>query len=230
MVTTPAGCPVAMVHCNSCTSDLDAWFGMFGELLQSAGSGMAKPELYDMLYQSALHAERDAGGLLSYNYYSGEPITGMETGVPLFLRRPDSGLSLGNFCRNLLFSCVATLKLGMDILMEKENVRLLYLQGHGGLFKTKRVGQRILASALGIPVKVSDTAGEGGAWGMAVLAGYMLWRPEGEPLDAYLESRVFALHNSSCEEPDATDAKGFERYMEAYRRGLAVERAAADVF
>jgi len=161
MVTTPAGSPVAMVHCNNCTSDLDAWFGLFGELLKNAGSGMTKPELYDMLYQSALNAQMDAGGLLSYNYYSGEPITKTDAGVPLFLRRPNSRLSLGNFCRSLLFSCVATLKLGMDILINKENVRLLYLQGHGGLFKTKHVGQRILASALGIPVKVSDTAGGG---------------------------------------------------------------------
>lgn len=230
MVTTPTGSPVAMVHCNNCTSDLDAWFGLFGELLKTADAEMNKAQLYDMLYQSALTAQPDAGGLLSYNYYSGEPITKTDVGIPLFLRRPDSKLSLGNFCRNLLFSSVATLKLGMDILMGGENVRLTHLQGHGGLFKTKMIGQRIMASALGVPVRVSETAGEGGAWGIAVLAGYPMWRSDGEKLDDYLESRVFLGQQSSCEEPNASDAAGFESYMKNYMKGIKTERAAADVF
>lgn len=230
MVTTPTGSPVAMVHCNNCTSDLDAWFGLFGEVLKTAGAEIKKPKLYDMLYESALDAQPDAGGLLSYNYYSGEQITKTDAGIPLFMRRPDSKLSLGNFCRSLLFSSVATLKLGMDILIGKENVKLNYLQGHGGLFKTKLVGQRILASALGVPVKVSDTAGEGGAWGIAVLAGYLAWRSGGESLAGYLDARVFAGQRSVCAEPNASDAAGFESYMEKYQKGLAAERAAADVF
>jgi len=230
MVTTPTGSPVAMVHCNNCTSDIDAWFGLFGELLGTAGAGMKKPALYDMLYASALDAQPDAGGLISYNYYSGEPITGTDAGVPLFMRRPDSKLSLGNFCRNLLFSSVATLKLGMDILFDKENVKLSYLQGHGGLFKTKMIGQRIMASALGVPVKVSETAGEGGAWGIAVLAGYLVWRSDSEKLDGYLETRVFMNEVSTTEAPNADDAAGFAGYMESYVKGIPAQRAAADVF
>lgn len=230
MVTTPTGSPVAMVHCNNCTSDLDAWFGLFGEFLKMAGAEMKKEALYDLLYESALDAQPDAGGLLSYNYYSGEPITKTDAGVPLFVRRPDSKLSLSNFCRSLLFSSVATLKLGMDILIGKENVKLSYLQGHGGLFKTKMVGQRILASALGVPVKISETAGEGGAWGAAVLAGYLVWHSDNEKLDSYLESRVFIGQQISCEEPSVSDAAGFERYLKTYIRGIPTERAAGNIF
>lgn len=230
MVTTPMGSPVAMVHCNNCTSDLDAWFGLFGELLKTAGAEMQKAQLYDMLYGLALTGQPDAGGLLSYNYYSGEPITKTDAGVPLFLRRPDSKLVLSDFCRSLLFSSVATLKLGMDILIHQENVTLSHLQGHGGLFKTKLVGQRILASALGVPVKVSATAGEGGAWGIAVLAGYLIWRSENEPLTNYLDTKMFIGQQSTCEQPDASDRAGFESYIEKYQKGIPVERAAANVF
>ena len=176
IVATPMGDTVAMVHCNNCSSDIDAWFGLFRELLNIAGTSLDDTKLYEMLYRSSLEAQPDAGGLLSYNYYTGEPIAGIDNGVPLFLRRPDSALSVSNFCRSLLFSSVATLKLGMDILINKEKVQISRLRGHGGLFKTKMVGQRILASSLLVPVEISETAGEGGAWGCAILAGFLIWR------------------------------------------------------
>jgi len=228
MVTTPTGSPVAMVHCNNCTSDLDAWFGLFGELLRLSGAEMKKAALYDLLYGQALNAQPGAGGLLSYNYYSGEHITGLETGVPLFLRRPDSALSLGNFCQNLLFSSVATLKLGMDILTGKEGVHLTSLRGHGGLFKTKLVGQRVLASALGVPVTVSATAGEGGPWGMALLALYMLEKGDGLSLETFLAERIFAGAVEETVGPDPGMAESFAQFMDRYERGLPVERMAAE--
>ncbi len=230
VVTTPTGNPVAMVHCNNCTTDLDAWFGLFAQALSAFGAQVKKSQLYDVLYEEALKAQPDAGGLVSYNYFSGEPITKTDAGVPLFARRADSELSLPNFCRSLLFACVATLKLGMDILFEKERVRLQSLQGHGGLFKTKVVGQRFLASALGVPVSVSATAGEGGARGIAILAGYRVWRMPGETLENYLSARIFAGGTGSCEEPNAADAEGFKRYMALYVKGIEAERAAAGIF
>ncbi len=230
IVATPAGNPVAMVHCNNCTADLDAWIGLFGELLEAAGSKMDRTQLYATLYGMALDAQPDAGGLLSYNYLSGEHITRLEAGVPLFIRPSESSLTLGNFMRSLLFSSVATLKLGMDILTGKEHVKLNYMNGHGGLFKTKRVGQKILVNALGIPIKVSETAGEGGAWGVAVLAGYLMWRAEGESLSEYLDARIFADQVSSSEAPDETGSEGFAAYIENYVKGLNAERIAAKLF
>ncbi len=230
MVTTPVGSPVAMVHCNNCTSDLDAWAGLFGELLDLAGAKMDKTALYAALYGSALTAQPDAGGILSYNYLSGEHITHIEAGVPLFLRLPESSLTLANFMRSLLFSSVATLKLGMDILTGKEHVRLSYINGHGGLFKTKRVGQKILADALNVPIRVSETAGEGGAWGIAVLAGYLVWSSDDESLPDYLDARIFTDQQSSEEYPDEMGTAGFAAYMESYVKGLNAERMAAKIF
>ncbi len=228
MVTTPAGKPVAMVHCNSCTSDLDAWVGMFGELLGTVGATVSKSQLYDTLYNKALSGAPDGAGMVSYNYYSGEPITGLDSGIPLFIRPPDSPLSLATFVRVLLYSTVATLKIGMDILTEKEKVTLAKLLGHGGLFKTKGVGQRIMAAALDVPVAVMESAGEGGAWGIALLAAYMKEKKAGEDLDTFLANAVFASAKEDTVKPDAADREGFLRFMDNYIRALPVEKAAGE--
>ena len=228
MVTTPAGKPVAMVHCNNCTSDLDAWIRVFGEVLQEMGVKVDKPALYDALYYKALEGDRDCGGLLSYNYYSGEPITQFEEGRPLFVRTPNSNFNFANFARCLLFSTMGTLKVGMDILTEKENVKVDKLLGHGGLFKTKGVGQQLMAGALNVPVAVMESAGEGGAWGIALLAAYMLRKEEGETLESYLSNKVFSQIESHSVEPKEDDRKGFAEYMEKYIDGLAIQRAAVE--
>jgi sugar (pentulose or hexulose) kinase len=227
MVTTPGGKPVAMVHCNSCTSDLDAWVNLFREAAELFSPGVEKRALYDLLYYRALDGDADGGGLLSYNYYSGEPITGLEQGRPLFTRTPDSSLTLANFMRTLLYSTMATLKIGMDILLKQERVRLDRLLGHGGLFKTEGVGQRFMAAALGVPVGVMASAGEGGAWGIALLAAYMIERGE-MTLEAFLEQRVFTQNPGTWVSPGAEDAEGFETFMKRYTEGLAIERAAVE--
>lgn len=226
MVTTPSGKPVAMVHCNSCTSDLDAWAAMFGEIVRAFGSKPDKGLLYDTIYAKALEGAPDGGGMVSYNYYSGEPITGIEEGRPLFARLPEAPMSFPTFARVLLYSTVATLKIGMDILVEKEHVKLEKLLGHGGLFKTKEVGQRIMAAALDVPVAVMESAGEGGAWGIAILAAYLRTREGGEALDAFLSQKVFASAKEDCVRPDAADRAGFLKFMDRYVKGLEMERAA----
>ncbi|MDR2418255.1 MAG: FGGY-family carbohydrate kinase [Treponema sp.] len=228
MVTTPSGKPVAMVHCNNCTSDLDAWVKLFVELNALTGAKIEKPALYDALYYKALEGDADCGGLVSYNYYGGEPVTQMEQGRPLFVRLPDSRLTLANFMRATLFSTMATLKLGMDILTEQEQVRLDNLLGHGGLFKTKGVGQRLLAAALKVPITVMESAGEGGAWGIALLAAYMLEKGAKEPLESYLAEKVFAGNAGSRLEPDPKDEAGFTAFMKRYKAGLAIERSAVE--
>jgi sugar (pentulose or hexulose) kinase len=228
MVTTPSGKPVAMVHCNNCTSDLDAWLRLFQETLQTFGVELKKPALYDALYQKALEGDAGGGGLLSYNYYGGEPITALEQGRPLFVRMPDSSLTLGNFMRTILYGTMATLKIGMDILTEKEQIRLDRLLGHGGLFKTKGVGQRLLASALNVPVAVMESAGEGGAWGIALLAAYSSVKGERETLEDFLQDRVFARVSGESINPEAKDRQGFADFMKRYRAGIAIERAAVE--
>ena len=227
IVATPSGKPVAMVHCNNCTTDLDAWVKLFRELLDLAGAKISKASLYDELYFRALEGEGDCAGLLSYNYYAGEHLTAMEQGRPLFVRFPDSNFSLANFMRCLLFSAMGTLKLGMDILTEKEHVRLDSLLGHGGLFKTKGVGQSFMAAALNAPVSVMESAGEGGAWGIALLAAYMLGGRD-MTLEQFLAEKVFAQMTSTKLEPDPDDVKGFAKFMERYTAGLAIERAAVE--
>ena len=227
MVTTPTGRPVAMVHCNTCTSDLDAWVRVLGEMAGAAGAKLEKPRLYDLFYQKALEGEADCGGLVSYNYYSGEPVTGVESGRPLFMRRPDARFTLANFARVQLYAAMATLKLGMDILLVEEGVRLDTLLGHGGLFKTPVVGQKLLAGALDVPVAVMETAGEGGPWGMALLAAYRVRRAEGQTLEEYLADTVFRGAQGSVQQPDAADTAGFARFLTDYKSGLAVEKAAA---
>jgi sugar (pentulose or hexulose) kinase len=228
MITTPSGKPVAMVHCNNCSTDLDAWVKLFRELAELTGAKIDKAALYDALYARALEGEPDCGGLLSYNYYSGEHLTGMEEGRPLFTRLPDSNFNLANFMRNILFSTMGTLKLGMDILTEKEHVRLDRLLGHGGLFKTAGVGQRLMAGALNTPVSVMESAGEGGAWGIALLAAYMQGGEQRGTLEAFLAEQVFAGKTGVQAGPDAKDVEGFQRFMERYSAGLKIERAAVD--
>ncbi len=228
MVATPACSPVAMVHCNNCTSDLDAWVKLLGEFAQALGAAPDKDALYGAFYQSALAGEAACGGLLSYNYCAGEHLTGFAEGRPLFARLPDSRLTLANFARTLLFSTMATLRLGMDILTGEEQVKLEQMLGHGGLFKTKLVGQKLMAGALGVPVSVMESAGEGGAWGIALLAAYMLRRQPGEALEAYLAARVFAANAGVRVEPDEADVQGFAAYLARYKEGLAIERAAVE--
>lgn len=226
MVTTPTGKPVAMVHCNNCCTDFDYWVNIFYEFTRLSGMDISKPQLYDMLYNTALDGDKNCGGLLSYNYFSGEPVTKAEKGRPLFVRCENSNFSLSNFMRSLIFSTTATLKIGMEIL-EKENVSIDRLTGHGGLFKTPVVGQRIMAAAMNAPVSVLETAAEGGAWGIAVLAQYA-YNSENLSLDNYLDKNIFSKFKSTTIEPDAEDVKGFEEYMKLYKSGLAVEKSAAD--
>jgi len=226
MVTTPDGKPVAMAHCNNCSSDIDAWVRLCDELLKGFGVNAEKSDLYTFLYNLSQNADADCGGLLSYNYYSGEPVTGLEKGRPLFVRTPDSKFTLANFFRSLLFSAVASLKIGMNILTERENVVIDRLSGHGGLFKTKDVGQKLVAAVLNAPVIVSESAGEGGAWGIAILAAYMGQKTANENLSEFLSQKVFKGNASVCVQPDRSDVEQFNAYLERYKMGLAIERAA----
>lgn len=228
LVTTPDGSLVAMVHCNNCTSDLNAWVGIFREFMESMGMEVNMNKLFGTLYNKAMEADKDCGGLLAYNYFSGEPITGFEEGRPLFARTPNSKFSLANFMRSHLYSSLATLKIGMDILFKQEHVELDELMGHGGLFKTKGVGQSIMAAAANVPVTCMDTAGEGGAWGIALLAAYMKNKEEGETLDAYLNDKVFAGQEGTKMEPDAADVAGFDEFIKRYVAGLPIEKAAVE--
>jgi sugar (pentulose or hexulose) kinase len=229
MVTTPTGRPVAMVHCNTCTSEIDAWVKIFGELLNTAGFAVSKPDLYDLLYDAAMDADPDCGGLLTYNYHAGEPITGFETGAPLFVRRPNAAFNLKNFVRSQLYSVVATLRLGMDILKE-EGVALDRLMGHGGFFKSACVAQRVMSSALGMPVSVMSTAGEGGPWGMALLAAYRKNKnkSEDESLDAFLEKNIFCSAPGQTLMAEQADIDGFEAFLSQYKKGLPILRAAVE--
>ena len=222
MVTTPDGMPVAMVHCNNCTSDLNAWVKLFEEFAETFGMQIDRDALYGNLYRKALEADADCGGLLAYNFFSGEPVVGLNEGRPLFVRMPDARFTLANFMRTHLYSALAALKAGNDILIKREHVRVDILMGHGGLFKTPVVGQRMLAAALNVPVTVMDTAGEGGPWGMAVLAAYMREREKGESLADYLDHKIFAGQRGSTVQPDAEDVEGFERFIKAYKAALPV--------
>lgn len=228
VVTTPCGSPVAMVHCNNCTTDLDAWIALFGETLRAFGVEVSKSELYDKLYELALSGKPDCDGIISYNYHSGEHVTGFSEGRPMVVRSPESALNLPNFMRSLIYSCMSTLKIGMDILIEKEKISLEKLYAHGGLFKSPVTGQRFLASALGVPVALMKSAGEGGAWGIAILASFLTRENRNETLENYLSDRVFAGMEGSVMAPDSETADGFAQYMKAYRNGLSVEKAAVE--
>lgn len=226
MVTTPMGDAVAMVHCNNCTSDLNAWVGLFKDFADTFGLAVDMDNLYGTLYNKALQGDKDCGGLVAFNCFSGEPVISLNEGRPMFVRKPDAKLTLANFMRTHLYASLATLKIGCDILFKEEKVKVDTLYGHGGLFKTKGVGQSILAAAMDAPVAVMETAGEGGPWGMAVLAAYMVSRKDGEALDTYLNNRVFAGQQGSVMQPDAADVKGFDEYIESYRAAIAAEQAA----
>ena len=228
LVTTPDGHLVAMAHCNNCTSDLNAWVNLFHEFAKAAGINLSMDDLYGTLYLKAMEGDADCGGLLAYNYFSGEHITGFEKGRPLFVRTPDSSFNLANFMRTNLYASLAVLKTGLDILIKEEDVKIDEIFGHGGLFKTKGVGQNILAAALNTPVSVMETAGEGGAWGMALLASYMIHKKDGESLDVYLTDHVFKGNTGSKVDPDPADVAGFEAFINRYTKGLAIERAAVE--
>lgn len=228
LVTTPSGKPVAMVHSNNCTSDLNAWVALFGEFAQALGTEVSEARLFETLYRQALDGDADGGGMLAYNYVSGEHITHLEEGRPLFVRAPASRFTLANFMRTHLFASLGALRIGMDILVEQERVKLDQLLGHGGFFKTPEVGQKIMAAAMNVPVSVMATAGEGGAWGMALLAAYRLHKSGGEALESYLSDKVFAAAEATTISPDIDDAHGFATFMERYKNGLGIERAAVD--
>ena len=228
MVTTPDGMPVAMVHCNNCTSDLNAWVNLFAEFGELFGVNVDKNDLYGNLYRKALEGDEDCGGLLSYNFFAGEPVVGLNEGRPLFVRKPDAKLSLANFMRAHLYGALATLKVGNDILLKEEKVAVDSLTGHGGLFKTPVVGQQVLAAALNAPVTVMDTASEGGAWGMAVLAAYMLEKEDGEKLADYLADKIFAGQTGTTIAPRPEDVAGFDAYAERFVAALPAMKAAVE--
>ncbi|WP_369132230.1 xylulokinase [Modestobacter sp. I12A-02662] len=228
LVTTPAGDPVAMVHCNNGASELDAWAALFTEFARALGAEVDPAQVFETLFSAALGGKSDCGGMLAYNYLSGEPITDLEEGRPLFLRSPDSRLDLGTFMRTHLFSSLATLRIGMDVLQKTEGVRLDRMFAHGGLFKTEGVAQRFLAAAIDTPVSVGDVAAEGGAWGIAVLAAFATRRsPEGTLAD-YLDSTVFTGTSLQTVEPDPGDVAGFDAFMQRYVAALPVQRAAVE--
>ncbi len=228
LVCTPTGNLVAMVHCNNCTSDLNAWVNIFKEFSESFGIEVDMNKLFSTLYRKALEGDKDCGNLLAYNYFSGEHLTNFEEGRPLIVRTPESKFNLANFMRVNLMTSLSTLKIGCDILLKEEKVGLDKIYGHGGLFKTKGVGQGLLAAAMNAPVTVMETAGEGGAWGIAVLASYMVNKEDGETLDDYLNNKVFAGQQGETIEPDPEDVKGFDIFIERYTKGLSIERAAVD--
>lgn len=228
LVTTPSGAPVAMVHCNNCTSDLNAWVNIFKEFAEAFGVDVDMNKLFGTLYNKAMEGDADGGNLLAYNYISGENITGMEEGRPMFVRTPNSKFNLANFMRVNLYTALGALKIGNDILLKEEGVKVDKLLGHGGLFKTKGVGQQILADAMNTPISVMETAGEGGAWGIAVLASYMIQKGDGETLGDYLNNKVFAGQEGSSLDPDPEGVKGFDEFIKIYKAGLPIERAAVD--
>ena len=228
LVTTPDGSLVAMVHCNNCTSDLNAWVNLFAEYSELMGQKVDRNELYGRLYHKALEGDDDCGGLLAYNYFSGEHVTGFNEGRPLFVRTPDAKFDLANFMRVHLFTSLGALKTGFDILFREEEVQVDEILGHGGLFKTRGVGQSILAAAMNAPVSVMETAGEGGAWGIALLASYMVNKGTDESLAQFLDSKVFAGQKGEKLDPAEKDVKGFDAFMKRYSAGLAIERAAVE--
>ncbi|HEX2927584.1 MAG TPA: FGGY-family carbohydrate kinase [Ruminiclostridium sp.] len=226
LVTTPDGKPVGMVHSNNCTSDYDAWMGIFNEAAKVLGVEIDKPRLYDTLLGTALKGDPDCGGLLAYGYISGEHITHFEEGRPMFVRQSNSNFNLANFMRVNLYTSLGALKTGLDILFKKESVKIDEIMGHGGFFKTKEVGQKIMAAAINVPVSVMKTAGEGGAWGIALLASYMVNRADGESLGDFLKRSVFAENQGDSIKPDPADVAGFDEFLKRYTKGLAIERAA----
>ena len=228
IVTTPDGSPVAMVHCNNCTSDINAWAEIFKEYEELLGVKVNMHDIFTRLFEVALKGDPDCGGLLAYNYFSGEPVTKFNEGRPLLVRSANDKFSLANFMRANLYAAVCVLKIGNDILFKQEKVAVDKITGHGGYFTTPGVGQRILADALDLPISVMKTAGEGGPWGMALLASYLINKDEREPLADFLTKKVFAGYAGTEVKPDPKEVEGFNRYIENYKRGLAIEQAAVD--
>ena len=224
---TPAGKTVAMAHCNNCTSDIDAWVGLLADAAKVLGADVDKNELYGKLFRCALEGDPDCGGIVSFNYLAGEHLTKTETGRPMVVRLPGAKMNTANFMRAQLNAAISTLALGMQMLQEKEQVESDMLLGHGGFFKTPGVGQQILANALNVPISVMETAGEGGPWGMALLAAYMVRKAEGETMEDYLKNKVFAEAKSITVDPDPKGVEGFKVYHARYKAGIAAEQAAS---
>lgn len=225
LVTTPTGNLVGMVHCNNCTSNLNSWMNIFDQVITTFGFEVSKNDLYTKLFRQALNSDLDAGGLLSYEYLSGEHITGFEEGRPLFAMTADSNFNLANFMRCSLYSSLGALKIGLDILLKEEQVKLDKIYGHGGFFKTEEVGQRVMSQATNTPVSIMDNAGEGGAWGIAILAGF---QDSDKTLDDYLNEDVFKGSFETTIMATTAEIDGFEQFIERYRQGLAIERSAID--
>ncbi|MCR5272623.1 MAG: FGGY-family carbohydrate kinase [Lachnospiraceae bacterium] len=224
MVTTPVGDAVAMVHCNNCTSDLNAWIGLFKEFADMFGVKADMNDIYGKLYNNAMTGEKDCGGLLAFNTFSGEPVIGLDEGRPMFARKPDAKMNLANFMRTHLYASLATLKIGCDILFKEEKVEVDTLYGHGGLFKTKGVGQSVLAAAMNAPVAVMETAGEGGPWGMAILASYVVNKDKDQTFADFLDKKVFHGEKGQIMNPDPEDVKGFDSYIEEYKAAISAEK------
>jgi sugar (pentulose or hexulose) kinase len=228
LVTTPDGSLVAMAHSNNCTSDLDAWLSLFSQSFELVGTKITTSELYAKLLPEALKGDADCGGLLSYGYISGEHVTGFEEGRPLFVRLPNSNFTLANFIRTHLFASLGAMRTGLNILFEQESVRVDEIRGHGGFFKTEDVGQKIMAAVTNTPVNIMETAGEGGAWGIALLSSYMLNKDGDESLSDFLNKRVFNNSKGFTIDPNPTDVEGYNKFFELYHNGLKVERAAVE--
>ena len=226
IVTTPTGMPVGMVHCNSCSSDINAWMGLFREVLETMGFQTDTNELFSRLFKKAMEGDPAGGGIVSYNYFAGEPVTGVEEGRPMLIRLPNAVMSLANFMRVQIYASMETLKYGMEIL-NREHVGIDQVFGHGGLFKTEGVAQNLLAAAIHAPVTVMQTAGEGGAWGIALLASYLVQKNKGETLEEYLENRVFGHMTQKTVAPDSQDESGFDDYMKHFISCIPAQKAAA---
>ena len=229
VVSTPAGKTVAMAHTNTCSSEIDAWVGLIADAARVMGWELNMNALYTKLFRLALEGAPDCDGIVAFNYFAGEPLTATETGRPMNVRLPDSKMTLPNFMRAQLNGAIATLVIGMQMLRDEEQVESDMLLGHGGFFKTPGVGQQLLADALNVPITAMETAGEGGPWGMALLAAYMVRKAEGETMEDYLKTRVFANAKSTCVNPDPEGVAGFQTYLTRYKAALAAEKAAAQM-
>ena len=229
IVTTPTGKQVGMVHCNSCTSDINAWVSLFREFAALLGLDTNPGEVFTSLFKKSLEGDKDCGGLVNFNYLAGEPVTGLPEGRPMFVRLPDAAMNLANFMRAQIYASMETLKYGMEI-MNREHVAIDCVYGHGGLFKTEGVGQNYLAAAIHAPVTVMETAGEGGAWGIALLADYMVYHKDDETLEDYLQNHVFTGMKQITVSPDPDDENGFNRYMDRFISCIPAQKAAAEHF
>lgn len=226
LVTTPSGSLVGMVHCNNCTSNLNTWVDLFDEVINTFGFSVSKNELYTKLYKKALESDLDAGGVLSYGYVSGEHITNFEEGRPLIVSKPDSNFNLANFMRSSIYTSLGALKIGLDILLKEEKVKIDKIYGHGGFFKTEEVGQRIMSQATNAPVSIMENAGEGGAWGMSILAMYQNYKDI--DLETFLNTKIFKDNKVTTITATNEEVIGFESFMDRYKKGLAIERSAID--